>query len=402
MEHKKVSVNWRDTSPSGDAQSLYRKGDPVSNIPFVDLKRLYAPLRHTLHQAVCRVIDSGNYIGGEEVRAFEKEMAAWLGVNQVCGVSCATSGLFAALKCLGISPGDEVITTVHTAIATAEAISLTGARVVFCDIQPGYFNINPAEIEKKITPRTRALLPVHLYGQPADMDPIISLAEKYNLLVVEDCAQAQGARYRGRLVGTLGEAGVFSFFPSKNLGGFGDGGAVTARDASVFKKICMFSNHGRTSKYHHEFEGINSRLDAIQAALLRVCLPSLDEWNEKRRLAASWYQEGLAGIDGLVIPRVLPDTDPVYHVYVILVPDRDDLQTYLKNRGIGTGIHYPYPLNVLPAYAHLNQGRGHFPEAEWACEHMLSLPMFPAIAAEEVNEVCSAIRMYFSTVRKPR
>jgi dTDP-4-amino-4,6-dideoxygalactose transaminase len=234
------------------------------------------------------------------------------------------------------------------------------------------------------------------------MDPIISLAEKYNLLVVEDCAQAQVARYRGRLVGTLGEAGVFSFFPSKNLGGFGDGGALTARDASDFKQICMFSNHGRTSKYHHEFEGINSRLDAIQAALLRVCLPSLDEWNEKRRLAASWYQEGLVGIDGLVIPRVLPDTDPVYHVYVILVPDRDDLQTYLKNRGIGTGIHYPYPLNVLPAYAHLNQGRGHFPEAEWACEHMLSLPMFPAIAAEEVNEVCSAIRMYFSTVRKPR
>jgi dTDP-4-amino-4,6-dideoxygalactose transaminase len=369
----------------------------MKSTPFSDLKRQYAPLRKALHKTACRVIDSCRYIGGEEIRAFEKEMASWLGVEDVCGVSCATSGLFAALKCLGLGPGDEVITTVHTAIATAEAVSLTGAKVVFCDIQPGYFSINPAEIEKRITERTRALLPVHLYGQPVDMDAIISLARKYNLSVIEDCAQAQGARYRGSLIGTIGDAGVFSFFPSKNLGGFGDGGAVVAKDPSVMAKIRMFSNHGRKSKYLHEFEGINSRLDAIQAALLRVCLPHIDGWNAKRRLAALWYESGLSGIEGIILPRVLPDTEPVYHVYVILVSDRDDLQAYLRDQGIETGIHYPYSLNILPAYAHLNQGRGTFPEAEYACQHMLSLPMFPFITREEVDYVCSAIKVYFTT-----
>ena len=368
----------------------------MENIPFVDLIRQYAPYREALHEAACRVIDSSSYIGGKEVRAFEKEMADWIGVADVCGVSCATSGLYAVLKCFGLGPGDEVITTVHTAIATTEAISLTGAKVAFCDIRVGYFNINPVEIEKKITERTRALLPVHLYGQPADMDLVISLARKYHLSVIEDCAQAQGARYRGQRVGTLGDAGVFSFFPSKNLGGFGDGGAVVARDQRVLKKIRMLSNHGRESKYLHEFEGINSRLDAIQAALLRVCLPHLDEWNEKRRIAASWYEEGLSGLKEVVLPRVLPETEPVYHLYVILIPDREALQAYLKEYGIETGIHYPYSLNVLPAYAHFHQGEGSFPVAEHACKNMLSLPMFPAITKEEVRSVCAVIREFFS------
>jgi dTDP-4-amino-4,6-dideoxygalactose transaminase len=369
----------------------------MDRVPFVDFKRQYAPLRETLHQAACRVIDSTHYIGGEEVQSFEREMATWLGAPEVCGVACATSGLFAALKCLGIGPGDEVITTVHTAIATAEAISLTGATAVFCDIQKGYFNIDPAEAEKKITVKTRALVPVHLYGQPADMDAFMGLAQKHALLVVEDCAQAQGAKYRGRTVGTIGDAGVFSFFPSKNLGGFGDGGAVIARDPAVMKKIRMFSNHGRTSKYLHEFEGINSRLDALQAALLRVCMPYLDAWNAHRRLAASWYDEGLRGIDRLAYPRVLPGTEPVYHVYVIRVPDREDLQVYLKKQGIETGVHYPYALSSLPAYAREKNRNGRFPEAEEACAHILSLPMSPAITREEVDCVCSAIKAYFKT-----
>jgi dTDP-4-amino-4,6-dideoxygalactose transaminase len=368
----------------------------MRNIPFVDLKRQYAPLLDALHQTACRVIDSCKYIGGKEVRAFEQEMAAWLGVDDVCGVACATAGLFAVLKCLGVGPGDEVITTVHTAIATTEAISLTGAKIVFCDIQPGYFNINPAEIEKKITERTRVLLPVHLYGQPADMDAILTIAKKYNLYVVEDCAQAQGARYGGQRVGTLGDAGVFSFFPSKNLGGFGDGGAVIARDQKLLKKIRMFSNHGRESKYLHEFEGINNRLDAIQAALVRVCLPYLDEWNEKRQLASSWYAEGLASIEEVILPRALPNTEPVYHLYVILVPDREALRVYLTECGIETGIHYPYSLNTLAAYAYLQQGKGSFPLAEHACKHMFSLPMFPSITQEETDSVCSAIRKFFS------
>jgi dTDP-4-amino-4,6-dideoxygalactose transaminase len=366
----------------------------MTNVPFVDFKRQYAPLRETLHQAACRVIDSTHYIGGEEVTAFEQEMAACLGAQEVCGVACATSGLFAALKCFGIGPGDEVITTVHTAIATAEAISLTGATAVFCDIQKGYFNIDPAEAEKKITAKTRALVPVHLYGQPADMDSFLQLARKHNLIVVEDCAQAQGAKYRGNYVGTMGDAGVFSFFPSKNLGGFGDGGAVIARDPAVMKKIRMFSNHGRTSKYLHEFEGINSRLDALQAALLRVCLPHLDTWNAHRRLAASWYDAGLRGIKSMEYPQVLPGTEPVYHVYVIRVPDREDLQAHLKKQGIETGVHYPYALSSLPAYAHAKDRNGSFPEAEEACAHILSLPMSPAITREEVEFVCSAIKAY--------
>lgn len=366
------------------------------SIPFVDIKRQHAPIRKALVDSAIRVIDSAHYIGGGEVKDFEVEMAQWLGAASVCGVACATSGLFAALKCLGIGPGDEVITTVHTAIATAEAVSLTGAQAVFCDLQPGYFNLDPAEVAKKVTPRTKAILPVHLYGQPADLDALQEIARRRNLFLVEDCAQAQGARHRDRMVGTIGDAAVFSFFPSKNLGGFGDGGAVTARDPEVLRKIRMFSNHGRESKFVHEFEGINSRLDAIQAALLRVCLPQVQAWNRLRRAAAAWYGAGLAGLREVSLPKVLPETEPVYHVFVILVPDREALRAYLQQRGIETGIHYPCALNELPAYARLRQGAGHFPRAEKACATMLSLPLFPGITREEVDAVCRAVQEFFS------
>jgi len=356
---------------------------------------MHEPIRAKLHEAALRVIDSGRYIGGEEVKGFEREMAAWLGVGEVCSVSCCTMAAFSALKGFGIGPGDEVITTVHTAIATAESITLTGAEVVFCDVAPGYFSLDPAEVERKVTKRTKAIVPVHLYGQPADMDAIMRIAGEHRLLVIEDCAQAQGSRYRGKTAGTMGDAAVFSFFPSKNLGGFGDGGAVTVRDPKTMKKVRMFSNHGREDKYLHEFEGINSRLDAIQAALLRVLLPLVDEWNEKRRTAARWYDEELSGLAEVTCPKVLPDTTPTYHVYVILVPDRDALQAHLAANGIETGIHYPYSLNVLPAYAHLGQGKGSFPRAEYACEHMLSLPMHPAITREEVSQVSDTIRKFY-------
>jgi len=363
----------------------------IERVPFVDLDRLHAPIRPALHEAALRVIDGGRYIGGEDVRAFERDMAAGLGVPDVCGVSCATLGLFATLKCMGIGPGDEVITTPHTAIATAEAVTLTGARVVFADLTPGYFDLDPAEVEARLTPRTRAIVPVHLYGQPVDLDAILGLAQRHGVRVIEDCAQAQGARYRGRPVGTLGDAGVFSFFPSKNLGGFGDGGAIVARDPALMKKIRMFCDHGRTSKYMHEFEGVNSRLDALQAALLRVCLPRLDAWNAARRQAAQWYDAGLAGI-GVEPPRARRDTEPVYHLYVVRAERRDELQARLKERGIETGIHYPYSLNVLPAYAHLRQGAGAFPRAEQACREVLSLPLHPAITRDEVRRVCDALR----------
>ena len=367
----------------------------MTSVPFVDTTRKFAPIRESLHEAAARVIDSGRYIGGEEVKAFESEMAQWLGVKEVCGVSSATLGLFGVLKSLGVGPGCEVITTVHTAIATSEAISLTGAQVVFCDIRKGHFNIDPDQIEQRITDRTRALLPVHLYGQPADMDPILRLAERHGLYVVEDCAQAQGARYRSHSVGTLGDAGVFSFFPSKNLGGFGDGGAVTAKDAGLLRKMRMFFDHGRQSKYWHEFEGINSRLDTIKAALLRKCLPFLNQWNHERQQAALLYNKMLTGIGEVSIPRVLDGTDPVYHLYVILAPDRNALQAHLEGKGIGTGIHYPYALNQLPAYAHLHQSSGSFPNAEYACGHMLSLPMFPGITEQEMTSVCAEIKAFY-------
>jgi dTDP-4-amino-4,6-dideoxygalactose transaminase len=237
---------------------------------------------------------------------------------------------------------------------------------------------------------------VHLYGQPADLAPILDIARKHHLFVIEDCAQAQGARIQGRRVGTFGDASVFSFFPSKTLGGFGDGGAVAAKDPKLMKRIRMFSNHGRDSKYYHEFEGINSRLDALQAALLRVCLRRLDEWNENRRLAAQGYDKGLAGIPQIVLPQVLSGTEPTYHLYVITAPDREALAHHLKERKIETGVHYPYALSELPAYAHLQHGPGAFPVAETACRHVLSLPLHPAITRQEVDTVCAEVRGYFA------
>ncbi|NCC50014.1 MAG: DegT/DnrJ/EryC1/StrS family aminotransferase [Spartobacteria bacterium] len=368
----------------------------MKNVPFLDLSRQHAPIKKALRAAARRVVDGEYYIGGPEVRDFETEMAQWMGVKEVCGVSCATMGLFATLKGLGVGPGDEVITTVHTAIPTSESITLTGARVVFADIKEGFFNIDPDDIERKITAKTKAIVPVHLYGQAADMDTILKIAAKHNLPVVEDCAQAQGARYRKKYVGTMGQAAVFSFFPSKALGGFGDGGAVTARDPDLMKRIRMLSNHGREEKYYHEIEGFNSRLDAIQAALLRVCLPHLDEWNAARRRVAGWYKERLGEVEQLALPAVADGCEPIWHVYVVLAPDREALQQHLKEWGISTGLHYPMSLNLQPAYAHLKQGRGSFPNAEYACDHMLSLPMFPDLTQDEVEYICEVIRGFYA------
>lgn len=365
------------------------------NVPFVDLKRFQSPIRGELYHAARSVIDECNYIQGQPVRDFEQALTQWIGGAPMVGVSCATAGLFALLRSIGVGPGDEVLTTVHTAIATSEAISLTGAQVVFCDIRADTYNIDPLEVQEKITAKTRAIIAVHLYGQPADMDKIADIASASRLFLLEDCAQAMGARHRGRYVGTIGDAGVFSFFPSKNLGGFGDGGAVTARDPGVAEKVAMFSNHGRKDKYLHEFEGTNSRLDTIQAAMLAVCLRHLDEWNRLRQQAAAWYDERLKDISEVTIPVVADHCEPVYHVYVIAVDERERLRTFLNDRGVKTGIHYPYSLNVLPAYAHLNLGKGHFPRAEEACRRVISLPMFPMIVEEEVDYVCRQVREFY-------
>jgi dTDP-4-amino-4,6-dideoxygalactose transaminase len=373
----------------------------MKNVPFLDLSRQHAPIKKALRAAARKVVDGEYYIGGPEVRDFESEMAAWLGVDAVCGVSCATMGLFATLRSMGVGPGDEVITTAHTAIPTSEAITLTGAQVVFADIQEQSFNIDPEDVARKITDKTKVLLPVHIYGQPADLDAILELGRKHDIRVVEDCAQAQGARYKDAYVGTYGDAAVFSFFPSKALGGFGDGGAVTARDPKLMKRISMFSNHGREKKYLHEFEGMNSRLDAIQAALLRVCLPRLDNWNASRRQVAAWYEERLKDVPEVRTPAVSPNREHVYHVYVIVVPDREGLRNHLKEWGISTGLHYPTSLNLQPAYAYLEQGQGSFPQAEYACSHMLSLPMFPDLSQEEVEYVTEVIREYYRKRRTP-
>lgn len=366
----------------------------MKKVPFVDLQRQYGPIRAELHESACRVIDDGGYIGGPEVKGFEEEMSRWLG-RDIRSTSCATMGLFACLKALGVGPGDEVITTVHTAIPTVEAISLTGAKVVFCDIGAGSFNLDVEQVAASITPRTRAIIPVHLYGTPADMKSILATAARHGLPVIEDCAQAQGARYEGQLVGTLADAAAFSFFPSKNLGGFGDGGAVAARDPERLRWMRKFCNHGREDKYLHEFEGINSRLDALQAALLRICLRRLDTWNSQRREAAAWYDERLAGVPEVLTPAIPAGTTPVYHVYVVVVPDREALAAHLKSKGIATGVHYPMALNRQPAYERQGFKPGQFPRAEKACAHMLSLPMFPGLLRDEADYVAECIREFY-------
>lgn len=364
----------------------------MPKVPFVDFRRLHGPLRESLHAAALRVLDSGKFIGGDEVRAFEDDLAAHTGMPGAVGVACATSGLFAALFGLGIGAGDEVLVPAHTAICTGEAVTLAGAKVVFVDVGPDGGNMDPADAARKVTSRTKAILLVHLYGIPADLDAFEELARRHNLRLIEDCAQAQGARHRGRTVGSIGDAGVFSFFPSKNLGGFGDGGAVVARDAAVLKRVRMFSNHGREDKYLHEFEGINSRLDALQAALLRCCLPHLDTWNAHRRRAASLYRLRLAGIRGLRLPTILPDTEAVFHLFVVRVADRAAFQKALKDQGVESAVHYPHPLHLMPAYARLGHRPGDFPNAEDACATCVSLPMHPHIDEEEVRAVADAAR----------
>lgn len=370
-----------------------------TSVKFVDLDRLHGPLERELSTAALRVLKDKRFIQGPDVKAFEQEMSATLDGAPVCGVSCATFGLLVALKAFGIGPGDEVITTPHTAIATAEAVSFSGAKLVFADLEPGGFCLDPDDVRRKITSRTRAIIAVHLYGQPADLDRLAPLAEEHGLKLIEDCAQAQGARHRGRRVGTIGDAGVFSFFPSKNLGGFGDGGAVTAKDASILKKMRMLANHGRESKYDHEMIGMNSRLDTLQAALLRVCLPHVDAWNAGRRAAAQRYDALLAGLPQVETPHVRPHTEPVYHLYVVRVPDRDALAAHLKARGIETALHYPLPLHETGAYRNAGFPSGSLPRAEAVCRSILSLPMHPHITAREVETVAHAVRGFYSTAR---
>jgi dTDP-4-amino-4,6-dideoxygalactose transaminase len=363
------------------------------NIQLVDLKAQYETIKNDIDSAIRNVISETAFIGGQHVKKFEESIAKFCGVKHCVGVGNGTDAVFIALRILGIGPGDEVITVANSFIATSEAITQTGARVVFVDIDPNTYNIDTNRIEARITSRTKAIIPVHLYGQPVDMDPIFDLARKYNLKIVEDAAQAHGAVYKGRTIGSLGDMACFSFYPGKNLGAYGDAGAIVTSDESLAKKARMFANHGRIDKYDHEMEGVNSRLDGLQAAILGVKLRHLDTWSEARRKNAYLYNKHLQGTD-LVTPSEIANVKAVYHLYVVRVKMniRSKLQEHLKSKGIATGIHYPIALPNLKAYAYLEHRPEDFPEATKASHEIVSLPMYPELTEAHIQYVAGAIR----------
>ncbi|MGD1277045.1 MAG: DegT/DnrJ/EryC1/StrS family aminotransferase [Tepidisphaeraceae bacterium] len=367
------------------------------SVPFVDLSALHASCETEIRQAIDRVIAGGDFILGQELRDFEAQFAAFCGAACAVGVDSGISSLELALRALGVGPGDEVITVSHTFIATVSSISFTGARPVFVDVSPDTCTMDPSKIEPAITPRTKAILPVHLYGQAADMDSILDIARRHHLLVIEDAAQAHGARYRGQRVGTLGDAGCFSFYPAKNLGAFGDGGMLLTNNPDLAEKVRMLRNYGQREKYHHVFLAYNRRLDTLQAAILRVKLAHLDAWNAARRAAAAHYDRRLSRLDRLVLPKVGPQRDHVYHLYVIQHPSRDALAAHLQRNGVSTGLHYPIPVHLQDCYQSLGIGRGALPVTESLASRVLSLPMFPTMTPQQIERVCGLIEEFERT-----
>jgi dTDP-4-amino-4,6-dideoxygalactose transaminase len=362
----------------------------LNRVHFVDLLRQYEQIKPELDAAFLRAIERGDYILGEDTEAFEQEFAAYLGVPHCVGVGDGTDALCLALRALGVGAGDEVIVPANTFIATALAVSQAGAQPVLVDCEPQYYNIDVDAVEAAISSRTRAIIPVHLYGQPADMDPILATARRHGLHVIEDAAQAHGARYKGRRCGSIGDAACFSFYPSKNLGAMGDGGAIVTRHAALAEKIRHLRNWGQKAKYVHTEKGCNSRLDTVQAAVLRVKLRYLDQWNERRRRAAARYSELLTGA-GVTLPAVAPWAEAVWHLYVVQTPHRAATQKALDETNIAHGIHYPVPIHLQQAYADIGHSRGDFPVAERLAERVLSLPMFPEITDEELERVARAV-----------
>jgi dTDP-4-amino-4,6-dideoxygalactose transaminase len=369
-------------------------------IPVLDLKAQYQALKTEIDAAMQQVAADGHYILGPNVKALEAEVAAYCDCRFGIGVGNGTDALHLALRALRIGPGDEVITTPFTFVATTEAIGMVGATPVFVDIDADTFNLDPARLERAITPRTKAILPVHVYGQPCDMDPILEIARAHRLSIVEDCAQAIGATYKGRKVGSFGDAGCLSFFPSKNLGCFGDGGMVVTSKPEVAERVEMLRRHGGKVKYHHSELGLNSRLDELQAAILRVKLPHLESWIEARRQVAARYNERLAGIPDIVRPLELGSCDPriptavarcVYHQYTVRVRERERLQSRLRDAGVATMVYYPVPLHRQEVHADLGHGAGSFPNAERAAAECLSLPMFPELTEAQQATVVAAV-----------
>ncbi len=362
-------------------------------IPLVDLKAQYQTIKPEIDAAMQSVVDNTSFILGKEVETFEKNFAAYSDVKYAIGTDSGTAALHLAFLLCGIGPGDEVITTTYTFIATAETISLTGATPVFVDIDPRTYNIDVRQVEKAITPRTKVIVPVHLYGQPAEMDPLLELARKRNLRVVEDAAQAHGSLYRGRRAGSMGDLAIFSFYPGKNLGAYGDAGMLVTNDAELAARARMLRDHGRRSKYEHLIVGYGYRLDGIQAAILDVKLRHLDAWNAGRRERADYYTELLTGLD-VVTPHEPPHVKGNYHIYALRVKQRDALLNHLKARGIDAGVHYPIGLHQQPVYQNLGYKENSLPVAEMMGREELSLPLYPELTHEQQNYVVDAIREF--------
>jgi dTDP-4-amino-4,6-dideoxygalactose transaminase len=366
----------------------------VTAIPFLDLQSPYAEIKNDLDEAARRVMQSGQFILGKEVKAFEEEFAEYCEAKYCVGVGNGLDALHLILRGAGIGEGDEVIVPANTYIATWLAVSYTGARPVPVEPDERTYNLDPTRIEDAISSKTKAIIPVHLYGQPADMDPINEIAERYGLKVIEDAAQAHGARYHGRRVGGLGFAAAFSFYPGKNLGAMGDAGAVVTDDAALAENIRMLRNYGSQDKYYNLEKGYNSRLDELQAALLRVKLKSLDEWNERRKQVAASYLQMLEGVADLTLPWVPADTDAVWHLFVVRTRNRLALQQHLGEAGIGTLIHYPVPAHLQGAYADLGYEQGSFPISEKLANEVMSLPMGPHLSVPDLHEVVAQLSSF--------
>ena len=360
-------------------------------IPIIDSKRQYAQVGSEVEKEVLEVLRSGSYILGKHNKAFEQEISEFLGVKNAVTLNSGTDALHLALRALDIGEGDEVITVAFTFVATTEAIGIVGAKPVFVDIDPDTFNMDVKQIESKITPKTKAILPVHLYGQPCDMDVIMDIAKRHNLFVIEDACQAIGAEYKGKKVGTFGDIGCFSFYPTKNLGTMGDGGLAVTNSEYLKNRMVALRNHGGAVRYYHDEIGVNSRLDEVQAAILRVKLNYINEWNKKRREHAAFYNELFKDVKDVETPKELDDTYCVYHQYTVKVPNRDEVHKLLQENGVGAMIYYPVPLHLQKVHAHLGFKEGLLPHTEENTKLVLSLPMFAEITEEEQRTVAKTL-----------
>jgi dTDP-4-amino-4,6-dideoxygalactose transaminase len=364
------------------------------NVPFVDLKAQYKSIKSEIDPAIQSVINETAFVGGKYVDGFEKAFAEKFGVRHCISCANGTDAIYITLRALGVGPGDEVITVANSFIATSETISQTGARPVFIDIDK-YFHIDPARIESKITGKTKAIIPVHLFGQPVDLEAVKEISDRHMVHLIEDCAQSHFATYKGRKTGTFGIAGTFSFYPGKNLGAYGDGGAIITDDDELARNARLFASHGSIQKYIHEIEGVNSRLDAIQAVVLKTKLGHIDDWNRARNSHALKYNALMGDVKQVKCPSLRPETFHIFHLYVIRAERRDDLAAFLKTRGVATGIHYPYALPLMPAYRYLRHQPSDFPVAYECQGQILSLPMYPELTDEQIAYVADSIKEFY-------